>query len=78
MSATATVTVKDLRRDIDNARDQAEDAAREVERVEERIERIGVNEDGADSLQTLSEAVADHRRGILSTQELYDVLDGLS
>jgi hypothetical protein len=78
MSATATITVKDLRRQVEEAQETAEEAIRLAERAESSIDRAELDEDGADSLHTLTEAVEDHRRGLLSTQELYKVLDGLS
>jgi hypothetical protein len=78
VSATATITVRDLRRQTEDARHQAEEALRVAERAESAVDHAIVDEGSADGLQTLFEAVEDHRRGLLTTQELYKVLDGLS
>jgi hypothetical protein len=78
MSATATITVKDLRRQVEVAQETAEEATRLAERAERSLDHAELDEGSADSLRTLSEAVEDHRRGLLTSQELYDVLDSLS
>lgn len=77
MSTTATSSVKDLRREAQDARREAEEALWRAERAEEKVELAQLDENPP-KLQVLSEAVEDHRRGLLTDQELYDVLDGVA
>jgi hypothetical protein len=79
MSATTSpITVKDLRRQVEEAQEAAEEAVHLAERAESSIDRAELDEGSTESLRALSEAIEDHRRGLLDDRELYDVLDGLS